>query len=181
MPKTLKETIRSFEARINDAQHKLEAWENVSFSYKKDGTPYQNMKKGISGATVYTKESWYAGDKNELTVYFRDGGYSGSDTIYLYVYTNYMSKDELEKLDQSRICENTYVFNFEEVKKAVSDRIEQLKKYIAEKQKSLERIALLESAMAVVKRENEKLESEDKDLAYAFREWCKDAYYKLDY
>ena len=179
MGKTLNTCIDDLKKRINYAESCKAAWEAVTFSYKKDGKPFVNMKQGISGATLTTKKSWYNGvAENELTVYFKENGtwkYC-SDSIQLYTFITYLKADEVEKLDQSRIMGNVYSYSFEEVVKAVSDHIDYWTRRIAELNNSLDNIGKLEAAMATVKSTYESIAAEDKELTYLFDAWAADNY-----
>lgn len=120
-----------------------EAWERVTFPTKKDGKPFANMAKNIDGAK-YTLESYamQAGEY-ELTVYTQAPvcGYI-HDSIKAYELVRYL-KDEskIEKKDnylpKQSYLEQVYRFDLEDIKKAVADRAEYFREYVADLEKQL--------------------------------------------
>jgi len=115
----------------------VDAWKKVSFPTKKDGKPFAVMSKNINGAK-YTLESYaMQPGEYELTVYTHciAAGYI-HDTIKVYELVRYL-KDEnmLAKTENyqpivSKYLEQVYTFDLDDIKKAVSDRIEYLEKYV---------------------------------------------------
>ena len=130
------------EIAINKAY--IAAWENVSFPVKKDGKPFANMSKNISGAKYALESYARQTGEYELTVYTQATmcGYI-HDSIKAYKLVRYL-KDESMKAktenyqNKNSYLEQVYKFDLDDIKKAVSDRIEYLKSYVSDLEKQLE-------------------------------------------
>lgn len=111
----------------------LEAWENVTFPTKKDGTLFANMSKNFNGAKYQVYEFSMQPGEYELKVYEWDklNGYI-YDTISCYELVKHL-KDEnkIEKtqnyMEEQPYLEQVYRYDMEDIKKAVNDHIEYLK------------------------------------------------------
>ena len=122
--------------RLEEERAYLNAWKAVTFPTKKDGTPFAMLSKNINGAK-FAKESYAMQDgENELTVYARAGARSITDTIKCYELVKYLKDPEqIEKKQNyaAQTCpwlEQVYVFDLDDVKKAVSKRIAYLEEHI---------------------------------------------------
>lgn len=122
----------------------LKAWENVTFPTKKDGSAFKQMQKNIAGATYYI-ESW-AMQPGEYRIRVNArcncAGYI-TDEINAHNLVKYL-KDENKKaktqnyMQKISYLEQIYMFDLEDIKEAVKDRINYHKKTIAAHKKQLE-------------------------------------------
>ena len=122
----------------------LKAWENVTWPTKKDGSAFKQMQKNISGATYYM-ESW-AMQPGEYRVRVNArcncAGYI-TDEINAHNLVKYL-KDENKKaktqnyMQKISYLEQIYVFDLEDIKEAVKNRIEYHKNTIEAHKKQLE-------------------------------------------
>lgn len=111
----------------------LNAWEKVTFATKKDGRPFQAMQKNIIGAK-YNKQNYAMQDgENELTVYAHSEkcGYI-HESINCYVLVKYLQDEERKKKTQNyghkeTFLEQVYIYDLDDIKKAISQRIDQLR------------------------------------------------------
>lgn len=104
---------RDLKDYIEENKARLEAWENVTYLTKKDGTPFKSMSKNFTNATYKRKES-FRGYILEVDTKFTKNQY----------FRNYIdcgNKDNPNTL--------------EEIKQKVSEEIESTKRFI----KSLEK------------------------------------------
>ena len=133
---------------MSRAKTLLQAWENVTFSTKKDGTPFKTMSKNIAGATYRQEE--YTLQKNysyELKVIEHDSlnGYV-NDTIKCYDLIKYMKKDDtrLKKseniMSKEPMLEQVYKFDLEDIKEAVEKRIQYYKNSIEEYEQEIAKV-----------------------------------------
>jgi hypothetical protein len=122
----------------------LHAWENVSFPTKKDGSAFKQIQKNISGATYYM-ESWamQPGEyKIRVNARCNCAGYI-SDEINAHNLVRYL-KDENKKaktqnyMQKIPYLEQIYMFDIEDIKEAIQDRINYHKKTITAHKKQLE-------------------------------------------
>lgn len=124
----------------------LEAWEAVTFTTKKNGEPYANMSRNISGAK-YSADN-IAMQPGEYVVNVTTWeeemgcGYVG-DEIKAYNFVKYMTDGKPEAKPQNihpkiSMLEQVYTYDLEDIKEAVTARIEELKKAIAIRERQLE-------------------------------------------
>ena len=128
---------KSIEKDIDMYEALLSAWEKVTFPVKKDGKPFVNMSKNFKGATFKRKDYGLSGYETELKVHTNTKlfGYA-TDYVDCYCLVKYL-KDEKKKLKtenympKEQYLEQVYKYDLEDIKEAVSNRIEQLKKNIS--------------------------------------------------
>ena len=122
----------------------LKAWENVTFPTKKDGSAFKQMQKNISGATYYM-ESWATqpGEyRIRVNAHCNCAGYI-TDEIDAHVLVKYL-KDENKKaktqnyMQKISYLEQVYMFDIEDIKEAIKNRIEYHKNTIEAHKKQLE-------------------------------------------
>ena len=122
----------------------LKAWENVTFPTKKDGSAFKQMQKNISGATYYM-ESWamQPGEyRIRVNAHCNCAGYI-TDEIDAHVLVKYL-KDENKKaktqnyMQKISYFEQVYMFDIEDIKEAIKNRIEYHKNTIEAHKKQLE-------------------------------------------
>lgn len=116
---------------------KLQAWSEVAFPTKKDGTPFKIMSKNISGATYFQEE--YALQPGQYKI--RVGGWCDSggyftDEIYAHNLIKYITDETMLAKTQNfqpkqSYLEQVYTFDLDDIKKAIEKRISQLKTAIA--------------------------------------------------
>lgn len=114
----------------------LSAWEKVTFPTKKNGEPFAVMSKNIDGATYESKTYALQYGENELVVYDWDklNGYV-TDSIDCYELVKYLkSETKIAKtenyLPKQSYLEQVYKYDIEDIKTAVANRIEYLKKRV---------------------------------------------------
>lgn len=157
----------------------LHAWENVSFPTKKDGSAFKQMQKNISGATYYM-ESWamQPGEyRIRVNAHCNCAGYI-SDEINAHELVKYL-KDENKKvktqnyMQKISYLEQVYMFDIEDIKEAVKNRIEYHKNTIEAYKKQLEIASAAYKAFAeqfkkaVVELETTTNKKENSTLYYA--------------
>lgn len=114
----------------------LEKWEAVTFPTKKNGEPFAVLSKNISGATYAACEyALQPGDNRiHICVWTSCSGYK-TDEIRLSEIVRYITdpakKAKTENYMPKQPClEQIYKYDLDDIKKAVSERIEKLKKDI---------------------------------------------------
>lgn len=121
--------IGNIEKEIDREESILTAWEKVTFPTKKDGKPFAQMGKNISGAR-YNLES-YAMQPGEyelsITAWSKMQGYV-SDTIKAHNLVKYLKSDAMAAKTENYMpkqpyLEQVYKYDLDDIKTAVSDRI----------------------------------------------------------
>lgn len=121
--------------QIEDNRALLEAWEKVTFPTKKDGSPFKAMCKNISGASYFT--ALQAGEyKLRVCASSSASGYI-SDEINAYELARYIKDDAKKAKPQNlqpkqQYLEQLYTYDLDDIKTAVSARIEYLKRCAAQ-------------------------------------------------
>ena len=146
--------IQELKTKKEDLQAILEAWEAVTFPTKKDGAPFAVLSKNINGAHITTESYNIKGVEDNLEVYASRGhkivcGYFESK-ISLYHSLEPLSKNErwLSNTDKEMRARATakpqnvfkrgycikdaYVFDLEDIKEAIKERIEYIKERITQ-------------------------------------------------
>ena len=122
----------------------LELWQKVSFPTKKDGKPFANMAKNFDGAHYGGQSYAMQPGENILKVgdFCKMNGYV-SDEISCYQLVKYL-KDETKKnktenyMPKTSYLEQVYCYDLDDIKEAITDRIEYLKCRIASLKKQIE-------------------------------------------
>lgn len=130
---------------INEATAKLEAWEKVSFPVKKDGTPFKQMSKNISGATYFSEQfAMQPGEyKLRVNAWCDKSGYI-FDEIYAYCQVKNL-KDEAKKektanyQPKQTFLAQIYTYDLEDIKEAVKKRKNDLETEKAQLEEQLKR------------------------------------------
>lgn len=130
--------------RIDRNNALLKAWEKVTFPTKKDGSPFKVMSKNINGANYGKYDYAMQQGKMVLTIYAYSNlsGYI-SDEIQCYELVKYL-KDENKKekinnyMPKQSYLEQIYLYDLEDIKKAVSNKITYLKDRIKSLNKQIE-------------------------------------------
>lgn len=124
------------EKELSKEKTLLAAWENVTFPTKKDGTPFANMSKNFDGAKYSAASYQMQPGENVLTVYAHDekNGYI-SESIDCHNLVKYLKdKKQIAKTENYMpkipYLEQVYRFDMEDIKEAVTARIEHHKKRI---------------------------------------------------
>lgn len=124
----------------------LEAWEAVTFSTKKNGEPFANMSKNISGAKYAADKIAVQPGEYVLSVTTWAGemgvGYV-ADEIKAYNLVKYMTDGKPEAKPQNiqpkiTMFEQVYTYDLEDIKEAIAARIEELREAIANRERQLE-------------------------------------------
>ena len=132
------------EKRLSYEKSILQAWENVTFPTKKDGTPFKTMSKNFDGAKLYLDNfAWHDYEKKLKVGTFDDlNGYI-DESISCYNQVKYITdKTMLEKTEnimpKEPMLEQIYVYDLEDIKKEIKNRIEYHKKNIVSLEKQLD-------------------------------------------
>ena len=130
--------------RISEHKTLLQAWENVTFPTKKDGTPFKVMSKNFENAKFYNDiTAWHDYEKKLKVNAFDDlNGYISED-IDCYNQVKYI-KDEtmLTKTEnimpKEPMLEQMYVYDLDDIKNAIKEKIAYHKKCIESLENQLE-------------------------------------------
>ena len=135
---------KNIEKEIDCYQCMKKEWESVKFPTKKNGEPFSIMSKNFENATYIGNTYLEQGDKGKvlnptLKVCFCTNlsGYH-KDELFLYEYIKYMDKNKFIGKREKNTFNEVYVYDLEDIKQAVKDRIEYLEKYINSLKKQLE-------------------------------------------
>lgn len=165
----------------------LAAWEAVTFPTKKDGKPFANMAKNISGAKYTVCAYAMQPGEYELTVY-TSAKYSGyiHDSIKCYDLVKYMDDTRKAKtenyMEKLSYLEQVYKFDLDDIKSAIQKRIAYYKENIAAMEASLQNAgAAYKNFVAAYGEAVKKLEADagkasDPTLFYAIFETVKERY-----
>lgn len=200
----LNNLIQELKTKKEDLQAILEAWEAVTFPTKKNGAPYAVLSKNINGAHITTESYNIKGVEDDLEVYASRGckivhGYYESK-ISLYHSLEPLSKNErwLSDTDKEMRAKATakpqnvfkrgycikdaYVFDLEDIKEAIKERIEYIKERITQTDWDIKNAEAIYNKFATAATELFKeLESETKAkgstaLYYAIRDIIRGIY-----
>ena len=118
---------------ISKAETLLAAWDQVTFPTKKNGEPFATMSRNISGATYSANEYALQPGENKLSVTQRDkiNGYV-SDEIECYELVKYLEDEKkiaktANYMPKQSYLAQVYRYDIEDIKEAVSNRINYLK------------------------------------------------------
>ena len=173
----IKTTMRKDIERTNAI---IKAWENVSFPTKKDGSPFANMSKNISGAKYVPLSYAMQGGEYELEVFTncRSCGYV-KDNINVYELVCYL-KDENKiakkenYLPKVQYLNQVYKFDLDDIKQAVSERIDYLKAYVNDLENQLSKVdEIFYNFRNAYDKAMKQLESDTSEFSH------KDAYYAV--
>lgn len=111
----------------------LAAWQAVTFPTKKDGTPFKIMSKNISGAALRSEDYAMQPGENKLKV-FAWGKTTGYVESYIYAYCHVCDLKDEKKIEKTQnympkqaYLKQIYCFDLEDIKEAVSAKIENTK------------------------------------------------------
>lgn len=122
----------------------LKAWENVTFSTKKNGEPFAVMSKNINGATYKTTDYCFLSANNVVLKVVANNNYKWvTDSINCYTLVRYLKdKNKIAKTEnympKESYLEQIYKYDLEDIKEAVNNRIKFLKENIESLKKQLE-------------------------------------------
>ena len=118
---------------ISKTETLLAAWEQVTFPTKKNGEPFANMSRNISGAPYAATEYAMQPGENKLSVTTWDkiNGYV-SDEIDCHSLVKYLQDEKkiakiANYMPKQSYLEQVYRYDIEDIKEAVSNRINYLK------------------------------------------------------
>lgn len=165
----------------------LKAWEDVTFPTKKDGTPFKNMSKNFDGAKMYTDSlAWHDYEKKlKVGAWDDENGYISED-IDCYNLVKYITdKSMLEKTEnimpKEPLLEQIYVYDLDDIKKAISNKIEwhknniiSLENQIVKTEKAYK--TFVESYKKAIKELETNCGADDNSLFYAVRDTVKERY-----
>lgn len=119
------------------------AWQAVTFPTKKDGKPFSNMSKNISGAK-YTMEQYAMQDgEYELTVYTHttSSGYIYDSIRAFNLVRDLKDENMIAKTEnympKQTYLEQVYKYDLDDIKKAVADRAAYWKEYAEDLEKQI--------------------------------------------
>lgn len=118
---------------ISKTETLLAAWEQVTFPTKKSGEPFATMSRNISGATYAAHEYTMQPGENGLriTKWDKINGYV-SDEVDCYCLVKYLEDEKkiaktVNYMPKQSHLEQVYRYDIEDIKEAVSNRINYLK------------------------------------------------------
>lgn len=121
----------------------LQAWENVTFPTKKDGTPFKTMSKNFDGAKMYHDDiAWHDYEKKLKVGAFDDlNGYI-DESISCYEIVKYITdKSMLEKTEnimpKEPMLEQVYVYDLNDIKNEITKTIKRHKENIVSLEKQI--------------------------------------------
>lgn len=128
---------------IVTCRSRLEAWEKVTFPTKKDGKPFASMSKNIDGAKYEPISHAMQPGEYELTIHLwtEHSGYI-NDTLSCYNLVKHLTNEKqiakTENYMPKSYLEQVYKYDLDDIKEAVANRIEHLKKRIASLEKQFD-------------------------------------------
>lgn len=135
---------KNIEKEIDRYQCMKKEWESVKFPTKKNGEPFSIMSKNFENAIYIGSTYLEQGDKGKvlnpiLKICFRTNlsGYC-QDELFLYEYINYMDKNKFIDKREKNTFNDVYIYDLEDIKQVVNDRIDYLEKYIVSLKRQLE-------------------------------------------
>lgn len=173
--------------RLSYEKSILQAWENVTFPTKKDGTPFKVMSKNFDGAKLYLDNfAWRDYEKRLKVNTFDDlNGYISED-INCYNQVKYISdKSKLEKVSnimpKEPMLEQMYVYDLDDIKEEIQKTINRHKENIVSLEKQIDQAEkAYNNFVADYKKAIENLietcGANDNSLFYAVRDTVKTRY-----
>ena len=129
MFRTHEDVIKQLNNTIINYKAALEKWKSVTFNCKKDGTPFQNLKKCFTGANYGFNSYDERHERPYLTISYRtdNAGYQESSLICIHQDGTFMAFDEIKTQIESRIAAlKTDIKNCEEELNTVEDRLNEI-------------------------------------------------------
>lgn len=130
--------------RLSYEKSILQAWENVTFPTKKDGTPFKVMSKNFDGAKMYHDDiAWHDYEKKLEVGAFDDlNGYI-DESISCYEMVKYITdKSMLEKTEnimpKEPMLEQVYVYDLNDIKNEIAKTIKRHKENIVSLEKQID-------------------------------------------
>lgn len=173
--------------RLSYEKSILQAWENVTFPTKKDGTPFKVMSKNFDGAKLYLDNFACRDYEKRLKVNTFDdlNGYISED-INCYNQVKYISdKSKLEKVSnimpKEPMLEQMYVYDLDDIKEEIQKTINRHKENIVSLEKQINQAEkAYNNFVADYKKAIENLVetcgANDNSLFYAVRDTVKERY-----
>lgn len=177
----------SLNKELAECEGALNAWKNVTFPTKKDGSEFAVFSKNINGATINAVSYAMQPGENELTVTFNVPmqGWK-QDTIRLYELVKYLKNEKqiaktANYLPKVTYLEQVYKFDLEDTKEAIKNRINYLESRIQKLKNSIEKAetaynafkAAYASALDELKKN---CGADDNTLFYAIRDTVKERF-----
>lgn len=135
---------KDIEKEIDRYQCMKKEWESVKFPTKKNGEPFSIMSKNFENATYMGSTYLEQGYKGKvlnptLKVCFCTNlsGYC-RDELFLYEYVKYMDNNKFVDKREKNTFNGVYIYDLEDIKQTVKDRIDYLEKYINSLKRQLE-------------------------------------------
>lgn len=129
--------------RLSYEKSILQAWENVTFPTKKDGTPFKVLSKNFENAKFYNDiTAWHDYEKKlKVGIFDELNGYISED-INCYNQVKYISdKSRLEKVSnimpKEPMLEQMYVYDLSDIKEEIQKTIERHKENIVSLKKQI--------------------------------------------
>lgn len=135
---------KSIEKEIDRCQCMKKAWEKVTFPTKKNGEPFAIMTKNFENVIYNGDTHLNQGYKGKvlnptLKICFYTGlsGYC-KDELFLYEYVKYMDNNKFIGKREKNTFNGIYIYDLEDIKQAVKNKIDYLEKYINSLNRQLE-------------------------------------------
>lgn len=131
------------EKRLSYEKSILQAWENVTFPTKKDGTPFKVMSKNFENAKFYNDiTAWHDYEKKlKVGAFDNLNGYI-DESISCYEMVKYITdKSMLEKTEnimpKEPMLEQVYVYDLDDIKEDIKKTINRHKENIMSLEKQI--------------------------------------------
>ena len=173
--------------RLSYEKSILQAWKNITFPTKKDGTPFKVMSKNFENAKFYNDiTAWYDYEKKlKVGAFDNLNGYI-DESISCYEMVKYITdKSMLEKIEnimpKEPMLEQVYVYDLDDIKEAIEKTIERHKINIISLQKQINQAEeTYREFLSAYKNAMDKLKDlcgcDDNSLYYAVRDTVKERY-----
>lgn len=129
--------------RLSYEKSILQAWENITFPTKKDGTPFKVMSKNFENAKFYNDiTAWHDYEKKLKVGTFDDFNGYIDESISCYEMVKYITdKSMLEKtgniMPKEPMLEQVYVYDLDDIKKEIQKTINRHKENIVSLEKQI--------------------------------------------
>ena len=186
-----KDAIRTeLSNRLEKSRAYLAAWEAVTFRTKKNGEPFAVLSKNIDGAKIYREEYALQNGENKIRVctFTPCAGYI-SDEITAYKLESDIKNDPAKLAKPQNLApqscswlQRVYIFDLEDIKLAIAERVAYLREYVADLEKQLTALdSVFDAYRAAYAAAAEILESataefSHRDLYYSVRDCVKERY-----
>lgn len=181
----LADVKKELEKSIDEAQTLATAWKNVSFKTKKDGKPFARMAQNFVGADYKPWQFATHAYENQVSVWARTKAHGiVSNSFLTYAPTQYMNNNKTTEKPQnilppSGCIKEIYVFDLDDCKEEINNKIEYWSHRAEELQTQLESAeeiykkfkAAYDAAFEILHKETAQFS--ESDLKFALKELVK--------